>query len=285
VSGVRGVYNNYMGLIKHLIRYGGNNIIFLHLTKEFCNGFNEYLKTATISVCKPGASTPSSATTLSDGTRHGYSHLLSIVFNSAIQEGIIPSNPMKALTRFERPKLPESNREYLTIDEIKKLVKTPCKKPFVKQAFLFTCFSGLRFSDVKMLKWGDFQTDNDGQKLIRYMQQKTRKNEYLQISGEALKFLPERNDATDQDIIFPLACNGFTNKILAKWVSAAGIQKRVTFHVGRHTNATLLLSLGVPIETVSKLLGHSNIKTTQIYAKVIDKNKRDAVNKLNGLTD
>ena len=66
---------------------------------------------------------------------------------------------------------------------------------------------------------------------------------------------------------------------------AAGITKRVTFHVGRHTNATLLLSLGVPIETVSKLLGHADIQTTQIYAKVIDKNKRDAVSKLDGLTE
>ena len=268
-GGVRGVYHNYMGLIKHLIRYRGKSITFQQLTKDFCNGFHEYLKTGT----------------LSDSTRYGYSRLLSVVFNSAIQDGIITSNPMKSLTRFERPKLPESNREYLTISEVKQLVKTPCDKPHVKQAFLFTCFSGLRFSDVKTLKWGDIQVENDGQKLIRYTQQKTGKNEYLQISSETLKFLPDRNDAKDQDIIFTLSGNGYTNKILAKWVSAAGIQKLITFHAGRHTNATLLLSLGVPIETVSKLLGHSDIKTTQIYAKVIDKNKRDAVNKLNGLTD
>ena len=68
------------------------------------------------------------------------------------------------------------------------------------------------------------------------------------------------------------------------WAIAAGINKRMTFHVARHTNATLLLSLEVPIETVSKILGHSDIKTTRIYAKVIDKSKRDAVNKLDGLT-
>jgi len=97
--------------------------------------------------------------------------------------------------------------------------------------------------------------------------------------------LPERNDADSNDVIFPLSTNGFTNETLKSWILAAGITKRVTFHVGRHTNATLLLSLGVPIETVSKLLGHSNIHTTQIYAKVIDKNKREAVDKLDGLTD
>jgi integrase len=135
------------------------------------------------------------------------------------------------------------------------------------------------------LKWGNIQTDNEGNRIIRFIQKKTGKYENLQISDEALKFLPERGTAKDDDIIFPLPPNGFTNNVLKVWVLSAGIKKRVTFHVARHTNATLLLSLGVPIETVSKLLGHSNIQTTQIYAKVIDKNKRAAVSKLDGLTD
>jgi integrase len=192
---------------------------------------------------------------------------------------------MKDLTRFERPKTPAGNREYLTIDEVKQLVKIECIKPMVKQAFLFSCFSGLRFSDVKALKWDDFQTDNEGKQVIRYIQQKTKKDEYLQVSDEALKFLPERGTAAGKDTAFILPTSSLTNQTLQSWVLAAGIKKRVTFHVGRHTNATLLLSLGAPIETVSKLLGHSAIKTTQIYAKVIDKNKRAAVSKLDGLTD
>ena len=282
--GTRGVYHNYMGLMKHLVHYRGENITFNQITKEFCTGFNEYLKTANNRACKSGDSKKMPAKTLLESTQYGYSRLLSVVINCAIQEGMMQKNPMKALTRFERPKLPESSREYLTVEEVKILVKTPCEKSYVKQAFLFTCFSGLRFSDVSVLKWGDIQTDNMGQKLIRYTQKKTMRNEYLQIPDEALKFMPERKNAKDHDIIFPLTGNGYTNKNLAKWVLKAGIKKRVTFHTGRHTNATLLLSLGAPIETVSKLLGHTNIKTTQIYAKVIDKNKRDAVNNLNGLT-
>jgi site-specific recombinase XerD len=74
------------------------------------------------------------------------------------------------------------------------------------------------------------------------------------------------------------------NLQLHQWAFSVGIEKKVTFHVARHTNATLLLSLEVPIETVSKILGHSDIKTTQIYAKVIDKSKRDAEDKLDGQT-
>jgi len=116
--------------------------------------------------------------------------------------------------------------------------------------------------------------------VIKYTQQKTRKNEYLQIPDEALKYVLK---GEGEETIFKLPQNGYVNKIIEGWALAAGIRKRVTFHVGRHTNATLLLSLGVPIETVSKLLGHSKIATTQIYAKVIDQSKRDATNKLDAL--
>ena len=186
-------------------------------------------------------------------------------------------------TGHEQPKRQRENRKYLTIDEVKLLAKTPCRKPFVKNAFLFSCFSRLRFSDVKALTWGQIQTDNEGKQVIKYIQKKTNKPEYLQVSNEALQFLPDRNDAQNNDVIFPLTNNGYTNDALKSWIFGAGITKRVTFHVGRHTNATLLLSLGVPIETVSKILGHSDIQTTQIYAKVIDKNKREAVSKLDGL--
>jgi integrase len=221
---------------------------------------------------------------LAKGTQYIYSRILSTALNCAVRDGIIQSSPVKDLTRFERPQQPQSSREYLTADEVRQLVKTECIKPTVKQAFLFSCLSGLRFSDIKALKWGDIQTDNGGKHIIRYTQQKTRKDEYLQLSDEAMKFLPDRNTAGDSDMIFILPTNGFTNQALQSWVLAAGIKKRVTFHVGRHTNATLLLSLGVPIETVSKLLGHSAIKTTQIYAKVIDRNKREAVSRLDGLT-
>jgi integrase len=284
INGIRGVYDTYKGLIKHLIQYKGDKVTFKHVTKDYCTGFNEYLKTAEKGTYKRGISEIYQSGLLAKGTQYGYSRTLSVVLNCAVQDGIIQNNPMKDITRFERPQQPQINREYLTIDEIKQLVKTECVKPVVKQAFLFSCFSGLRFSDVKALKWGDIQTDNEGNKIIRFMQKKTGKHENLQVSDEALKFLPDKGAANNNDTVFILSNNGYTNQALKSWVLSAGITKRVTFHVSRHTNATLLLSLGVPIETVSKLLGHADIQTTQIYAKVIDKNKRAAVSKLDGLT-
>jgi integrase len=272
----RGIHQTYESLIKHLTTYRGDSFTFKHVTKDFCIGFIEYLQTA-----KNGTYNG----LLSQATQHNYIQAMSTALNNAVTDGIISINPINQLKRHERPKKPDSTREYLTIDEMKQLEKTECIKPLVKQAFLFSCFTGLRFSDVKALKWGDIQIDSEGKNLIRYTQVKTKKHELLQVSDKAFKFLPERGTAKDTDTIFVLWDNGYTNLALKSWALAAGVKKHVTFHVGRHTNATLLLSLGAPIETISKLLGHSNIRTTQIYAKVIDKNKRAAVSLLDGLID
>ena len=276
---------NYKALIRHIKQYCGEQTTFKQVTKEFCVGFMEYLKTAENTLYKRGVCETFPSGLLSENTKYCYIKTLNTALNRAMRDGILANNPLALLSRQEQPKRQLDNREYLTIEEVRQLVKTPCRKPIIKNAFLFSCFSGLRFSDVRALTWGQILADNDGKQVIKYTQQKTNKPEYLQLSGEALKFLPEKNSAKDSDIIFPLAKNGYMNETLKCWILAAGITKRVTFHVGRHTNATLLLSLGVPIETVSKILGHSDIQTTQIYAKVIDKNKRDAVDKLDGLTD
>ena len=281
-----GQHRSYSALIRHIKLFRGEDTTFRQVTKEYCKDFMDYLDAVENANYKKGRSETYTSGLLSTNTKYSYVKLLNVALNRAIEEGILTTNPLTQLPKYERPKRQLLNREYLTIDEVKQLVKTQCIKPLVKNSFLFSCFSGLRYSDVKSLTWGQIQNDNEGQRVIKYIQKKTGKHEYLQLSGEACKFLPERrNDARDSDVIFPLVNNGYTNETLKSWILAAGITKRVTFHVGRHTNATLLLSLGVPIETVSKLLGHADIQTTQIYAKVIDKNKRDAVSKLDGLTD
>ena len=273
----RGTCMGYMALHHHLKQYSGDKTTFRQVDKAYyCTGFIEYLKTAI---------NTQTGSILNVNTQFGYMKKFETILNAALSDGIISRNPFKQIKPENKPQKQTPEIEYLTIDEIRRLVKTPCVKPVVKQAFLFACFSGLRFSDIKKLKWGDIRTDSEGRKEIKYTQQKTGKHEYLQVSDEALKFLPEQNGAKSDDRIFSLFANGYVNQALSGWTLAAGITKRVTFHVSRHTNATLLLSLGVPIETVSKLLGHSDIQTTQIYAKVIDRNKRNAVSKLDGLTD
>ena len=143
---------------------------------------------------------------------------------------------------------------------------------------------GIRFENVKNLKWSDIVTNSTGT-VLSYKQIKVETYETLPISDEAMKFLPIRTNKKLSDKIYHLPKNETTNEVLEKWATTAKISKKITFHVSRHTAATLQLSLGTPIETVSKLLGHSKISTTQIYAKIIDKNKEAAVNLQNGIFD
>ena len=105
----------------------------------------------------------------------------------------------------------------------------------------------------------------------------------VQVSDEAMKFVPRPDDAQPPDRIFKLSKNEIVNPILSEWVKSAGITKNITFHCARHTAATLNLSLGTPIAVVSKLLGHSKIATTQIYAQIVDEAQRQAVDKQNGI--
>ena len=105
----------------------------------------------------------------------------------------------------------------------------------------------------------------------------------VQVSDEAMKFAPRPDDEQPTDRIFKLSKNEIVNPILSEWVKSAGITKNITFHCARHTAATLNLSLGTPIAVVSKLLGHSKIATTQIYAQIVDEAQRQAVDKQNGI--
>ena len=173
--------------------------------------------------------------------------------------------------------MPESKREFLTIDEVKTLIDTPCRREDVKGAFLFSCYCGLRISDVLALKWKNVDCVAE-QWRINIIMQKTRQPLYLPLSMNARKWMPERNEAGDDDPVFPtLPCEDTCNVQLKPWVRAAGITKHVTYHCARHTFATMLLTLGADLYTVCKLLGHSDVKTTQIYAKIINKKKEDAI--------
>lgn len=165
------------------------------------------------------------------------------------------------------------------------MIATDCRNDVIKGAFLFCCLVGLRYSDIAAITWGELEKGNNDETLLRFKAKKTKRGETFPISNEALKWLPERGTSGDGDIIFPLPKNDSGNKQLSRWVALAGIKKPITFHCSRHTAATLNLSLGTPIETVSKLMGHTKIATTQIYAKIINERQKEAVNRQNGIFD
>lgn len=242
--------------------------------EAFCKGFVDYLKT-----CKQANHTGKN---LSDKAVRSYFNMLGVALNQAEHDGLIQYNPIKRMNKADKPKHTPSTRAYLTIEEIKGLIATPCKREHIKTAFLFSCFCGLRLSDIETLKWGDVETSNGKVRICKKMV-KTSDTIYLPLSAEALKWMPERKGAGDNENVFVMQGHTTMCYHIKEWAKAAGIKKDITFHVARHTFATTMLTLGADLYTTSKLLGHKNIATTQIYAKIVDKKKDEAVNLVNGI--
>jgi integrase len=149
----------------------------------------------------------------------------------------------------------------------------------LKKAFIFSALTGLRWSDIEKLIWSEIQHSKEMGYYIRFRQKKTKGAETLPISEQARELLGEKGEQNDQ-IFKGLHYSAWSNLKLQQWVMKAGIPKNITFHSARHTYATLQLTLGTDIYTVSKLLGHKELKTTQIYAKVIDDKKKEAANRI-----
>ncbi len=168
----------------------------------------------------------------------------------------------------------ESKREYLTMEELNKLASTPCDSPVLKRAALFSALTGIRHSDIKQLKWSDVVKDNDHYRVM-FTQQKTKGVEYMPISDQAYQLCGKRGDE-DRLVFEGLQDPSWISKPVKRWVEAAGITKHITFHCFRHTYATLQLTNGTDIYTVSKMLGHKKVTTTQIYAKIVDEKKEKA---------
>lgn len=215
-------------------------------------------------------------TKLTNGTVDNYLRCLKAAFNVAVEEGIMPTNPMLALDR-SHLKGTTYEREFLSVEEVKKLIDTPCRRPDIKGAFLFSCFCGLRISDVRSLQWKHVVTAG-GKMYLKITQFKTRRPLSIPLSRQALRWMPERGGAVEDEYIFPPLSKNMT--VLDDWAKEAGINKHITFHVSRHTFATMELTMGADIYTTSKLLGHTNVATTQIYAKVINSKKEEAVSLL-----
>lgn len=213
---------------------------------------------------------------LSNSTKYMRLSYLNSVMNKAVREGIIPANPIYGIDTQDKPKKDTPEVEYLTLEEVRRMGETVCKRGEVKRAFMFACFCGLRISDIIALKWQNIKDSPDG-KRIELRQQKTKNYIHIPLSENALQWLPDKKPGNDK--VFALLPTKTTiDRVLLNWAADAGITKHVTFHVSRHTCATLLLTYGADIYTVSKILGHTDIKTTQIYAKVIDKRRAEAVN-------
>ncbi|MDQ6481279.1 site-specific integrase [Dyadobacter sp. LHD-138] len=169
----------------------------------------------------------------------------------------------------------DTHREFLFLDELQQLANTKCESEVVKKASLFSVLTGLRFSDINTLEWSELR-GSAGNRYIQFSTDKTGSAEFLPFSDQAYALLEEKgNGKVFQGLKYYLV-----DTVLPDWLKEAGIDKHITFHCFRHTFATLQLVLGTDIVTVSKLLGHRDIKTTMIYVKIVDKLKRDASHRI-----
>lgn len=271
----RGNWGNWYSCLHHLMKYEKNErITFEDITPEWVQGFRDYLDNEAVAWSHDYRKRIKDKP-LARNSKLSYFNKLRACLNQAFEDRIIPVNPCRGVERF-RPE--EGTRMYLTIDEVRLLAQTECEYPRIKDAFLFSCMTGLRRSDILRLKWGDIHKQGDFTRII-FRQKKTDGQEYLDITPQAAQLMGDPkgiNDPIFEDIHSP-SC---TNKAVQEWVLNAGIHKKISFHCARHTFATMMLDLGTDIYTVSKLLGHRDLSTTQIYVKVLDKNKQKAVSNI-----
>ncbi|MEI6847021.1 MAG: site-specific integrase [Chlorobiaceae bacterium] len=264
-----GTYMVWMGTAKHLDTYGklisGRELTFADIDVKFCEGFKTHLITS--------ARTLQKQEKLSSGTAGNYFIRFKACLKQAVKDGIIPNNPAAEITL---PKTTEHKRAYLTLDELRVLAKTPCQSEVLKRAFLFSCLSGLRWSDIQKMVWSEVQTQGDGWRIV-FKQQKTKELQYHDISQQARTFMGEQG-MPDEKVFSGLYYSTTMLTALASWINSAGITKKITFHCGRHTYAVLQLDNGTDILTLSKMLGHAAITTTMVYSQIMDKKRITAAN-------
>ena len=270
-----GSARNVQSLRQALVAFRGSQVRMDDVDKNFILGFIDYLRFT---------HKTSAGKHLMPGTVQSYSNIFRAVLNMAVRREIIAENPFRYVPGSKKAKGTESMRAYLTLDELQEMIRAGCPRDDVKRAFLFSCFCGMRISDIRALRWRDISEDG-GQWRATIKMQKTASALYLPLNRNAVECMPSfshykyivQHNPPDSLIFGNLPSLVTIEKSLRRWTENAGIAKHITFHSARHTFATLMLTLGVDLYTTSRLLGHTKISTTQIYAQVVNKKKDEAV--------
>lgn len=263
---VHAIVDDYLASINR------TDIALYEIDKTFCRGYIGFLRNLTNALT-------TTTRPINQNTKQKYQKTFIASLNHAVREGYMQKNPFSEIPHSERISKKEALREYLTIDETKRLLITPCRRDDVRVAFLFAVFTGLRISDVRLLCPHHIRQSADGKsEFIDIEMKKTGSHVVIPLTQEARCFLPASSSG---DIpFFPLPTNATVSRTIRDWMTMAHIAKHITFHSSRHTFATTLLTLGADLYVTSKLLGHRNIQTTEIYAKVVDEKKIESVNLL-----
>ena len=260
-------HDNWQSALYYLDRFANGRVKFADINEKFFEEFKEFL------LSTPSRKNSKTHEKLSQNSALSYFNKVKAALRQAFKEGILTTD---LSGRIESIKAEETQREYLSVEELNALAKAECSDPTLKRASLFSALTGLRFSDIVRLTPNEVEHIEGQGYFIKFRQQKTKGIETMPISDQAFELLTEQGSS--EPIFKGLKSASYHKKALQEWLKAAGITKHITFHCFRHTFATLQLFHGTDIYTVSKMLGHRELKTTQIYTKVVDEAKRKAAN-------
>ena len=250
----------------HFYNFVHGKCTFEEIDIDLCNKFREYLLNAK-QLRRDGRISKNSAS----GYWSTFRGLLKILYRNRL----IKTNINDFLDKIETEDTP---KEYLSVEELYKLAETPCKKPILKTAALFSCLTSLRISDILSLQWHEIVDFAAGGKCVHTITQKTKTEDIIPISDEALQLIGYSPEKTG--LVFKGLKRSWTQHPMKEWIREAGITKNITFHSYRRTYATLQGAAGTDIRTIQSNMAHKSITTTQRYMKVVDSNKREASNRI-----
>lgn len=260
---------NWQSVAKHLERFTKGQLAFGNVTEEWLVRFQDYLRVR-----------------IQDVTVCSYMGIITTALNQAVREKLIPINPILNVRRVRGEEKPP---KYLTKEQVQHLLKNRQGIPdWFVEAFLFSCYTGLRLSDVEALEWGDLHptgpsVDQASQLTVIKRQIKTKTEVRIPLSPQAHKIIkkilePQEPGPLAESLVFALKSRTQSKRYIERWRKQAGIH--FTYHSSRHTFGTGLQSAGVDINTTSKLMGHKSLGMTMRYAKVVDRQRSEAIDKM-----
>jgi integrase len=261
------VREGWIASLRYFEQFAGG-VRFDDVDERFCDEFRDYLLSTNSLRTRSVRLAHNSAVSY-------YSKFLSAL-HLACRDGLLPAGLSDRVDPISEV---ETQRNYLTMEELNRLASVRCGDELLKRAALFSCLTGIRFCDIEKMIWSEVERVDGQGWIVRFTQRKTGGVETMPVSDQAAGFMGDRRGPDDR-VFYGLNYSAASNRVLARWIRSAGISKKITFHCFRHTFATLQLSLGTDIYTVSKMLGHRDLKTTQVYARIVDQTKREAAGRI-----